>query len=491
MLAAGRGLAAAHAAGIVHRDFKPHNVLRDGDGRVLVTDFGLARGQIEAPDEIPVELLDRASFAPAGGAGPGLGSESLPRRLLDSVLDSPLTQTGVLIGTPAYMAPEQFLGAAPDPRTDQFAFCVAMWEALTGTRPFRGGSLDELQQAARLGVATVPADLPRSVRAVLQRGLEPDPSRRWPDMPSLLAALDRALTPPSRRGLWVGAIAGLGGVALIAGIAMIVTSPRAPQARLPQEAREAREARVRSSSEPSIERSGRRTISTDGTTIELGDGSDGNRLIIPIPRLDLPFFDAAELLELVPPVPPVPPMPPMPPVPPTSPAAPDAPPARPRDRSETLAGEAAAEAAEAAAEAAEAAAERAAEAHATRAAALATGACEPGEKVFASAWSPGRRKQLAFSKEALQKNPSLIGATALLDRLRAEWLRSYDRICAHPEDPAFAERRACLLELRDEVRKATAALATSAGPALDEADLTSLALAAAATALCSRDFGEE
>ncbi|MEJ7601240.1 MAG: serine/threonine-protein kinase [Kofleriaceae bacterium] len=113
LLAAGRGLAAAHTAGLVHRDFKPHNVLRSKDGHVFVTDFGLARGQIETDGEPPITGIIRR----------------------DSVLDSPLTQTGILIGTPAYMAPEQFVGRVPDPRSDQFAFCVTAWEALTGARP--------------------------------------------------------------------------------------------------------------------------------------------------------------------------------------------------------------------------------------------------------------------------------------------------------------------------------------------------------------------
>ena len=167
LLAAGRGLAAAHAKGLVHRDFKPHNVLRGSDGHVYVTDFGLARGQIED--------------------GPEIVTSS------DNLLDSPLTQTGVLVGTPAYMAPEQFAGAVPDPKSDQFAFCVTMWQALTGERPFRGSSVEELAASARAGTATLAADLPAALRSVLTRGLSPSPADRWPDMPALLAALTDAL----------------------------------------------------------------------------------------------------------------------------------------------------------------------------------------------------------------------------------------------------------------------------------------------------------
>jgi serine/threonine protein kinase len=209
LLAAGRGLAAAHAAGLVHRDFKPHNVLRSADGHVYVSDFGLARGQIEEGPE-----LVQGSVAVSA-----IGSS--PRR--DPVLDSPLTQTGVLIGTPAYMAPEQFVGKAPDPRSDQFAFCVTAWEALAGRRPFRGADLAELERAAGAGVANVEADLPATVRAVLTRGLDPAPDRRWPDMTSLLGALsvalDRAPRRISKRAI---AIAGLGAAVVGGGIAIAV-----------------------------------------------------------------------------------------------------------------------------------------------------------------------------------------------------------------------------------------------------------------------------
>ena len=188
LLAAGRGLAAAHAAGLVHRDFKPHNVLRAADGHIYVTDFGLARGQIEDGPEV-------VASAP------------------DNVLDSHLTQTGVLIGTPAYMAPEQFAGAIPDPKSDQFAFSVTAWQALTGARPFRGASVEELSASARAGTTKLAVDLPAPLRAVLERGLAPAPADRWPDMPALLAALSAAQAPRKRRWL----VPTLAGTALVAG----------------------------------------------------------------------------------------------------------------------------------------------------------------------------------------------------------------------------------------------------------------------------------
>jgi predicted Ser/Thr protein kinase len=201
LLAAGRGLAAAHEAGIVHRDFKPENVLRDKKGHVYVTDFGLAFGHVEdGPELVPIAV---------GAVGSG--------RPVDSVLDSPLTQTGVLIGTPAYMAPEQFAGRAAGPRSDQFAFCVTAWEALTGERPFHGKNLDELRKAASAGVGRS-AQLSPRVYPVLARGLSPDPEQRYADMPILLDELEQALGPqaPKRRGLMIG----LGVAALAASLAI-------------------------------------------------------------------------------------------------------------------------------------------------------------------------------------------------------------------------------------------------------------------------------
>jgi serine/threonine protein kinase len=118
--AAGRGLAAAHRVGLVHRDFKPSNVLVGDDGRVRVTDFGLARF-IAAPSDAMV----------------GDASDSL------SSGDVCLTRSGVVLGTPAYMAPEQHAGAS-DPSSDQYAFCVVLFEALYGERPFRGATQREL-----------------------------------------------------------------------------------------------------------------------------------------------------------------------------------------------------------------------------------------------------------------------------------------------------------------------------------------------------------
>ena len=215
LLAAGQGLAAAHEAGLVHRDFKPHNVLRSRSGHVYVTDFGLARGNLEDGVEIdhrPVAAL------------PDQLASAL-RRPLDSLLDSPLTQTGVLVGTPAYMAPEQFAGRVPDARSDQFAFAVTAWEALTGARPFAGDTLPQLEQAVAAGVRLNEDALPRPMRQVLARALSPEPADRWPDLAALLVAFAEAspLETPRRRpkrrrrrrwALLAGAVAIAGGASI-------------------------------------------------------------------------------------------------------------------------------------------------------------------------------------------------------------------------------------------------------------------------------------
>ena len=162
---AGRGLAAAHAQGLVHRDFKPDNVLMGADGRARVADFGLVR--------------------------PGLDSqESLP-----DVLASPLTAVGALLGTPGYMAPEQLRGQVPDARADQFSFCVAVYEALYGVRPYGGDNLIARLQIIERGEVTRPVgrhQVPAAIGAVLRRGLLGEPGRRYPSMDALLGALERA-----------------------------------------------------------------------------------------------------------------------------------------------------------------------------------------------------------------------------------------------------------------------------------------------------------
>ncbi|MBK8266505.1 MAG: tetratricopeptide repeat protein [Nannocystis sp.] len=178
---AGRGLAAAHAAGLVHRDFKPDNVMLGSDGRVRVMDFGLAR-----PDDAPIQRDE-------------IGSST-------SALAIRMTQTGAVMGTPVYMAPEQYEGHA-DARSDQFGFCAALYEALHGQLPFSAASMIEQRDAVaagRIDPAPRGATVPAWLRAVVLRGLAPEPERRWPDMAALLDAL--ADDPALRRRRWGAAL---------------------------------------------------------------------------------------------------------------------------------------------------------------------------------------------------------------------------------------------------------------------------------------------
>ena len=164
-ISAGRGLVAAHAAKLIHRDYKPENVLCATDGRVVVSDFGLAR----LDDVVPQPPADASAT------------------------------TTTLAGTPAYIAPELLRGEPATIASDQFSFCVATYEALYGERPFAGGKLDELRaNMANDSVRPAPvgSPIPIAIRSALLRGLAADPNRRFPSMEALLEALD--VRPPSK-----------------------------------------------------------------------------------------------------------------------------------------------------------------------------------------------------------------------------------------------------------------------------------------------------
>lgn len=167
---AGRGLEKAHEAELVHRDFKPDNVLVGKDGRVRVVDFGLAR------EGVTLTSMTSAPEPDATDIG----------RLMT------LTQTGAFIGTPAYMAPEQYEGKRADARSDQFSFAVALFEALYGRRPYFARTLHELSVAVRTGDLRIPKTtrrIPRHVERALLRALEVNPEKRFPSMRALLTAL--------------------------------------------------------------------------------------------------------------------------------------------------------------------------------------------------------------------------------------------------------------------------------------------------------------
>jgi tetratricopeptide (TPR) repeat protein len=179
-VAAGDGLCAAHRAGLVHRDFKPENVLLGREGRPRVTDFGLAR-----------QVVQQASAA----------SSRLTSSPTQVKSERRITAPGTVMGTLCYMAPEQLLGQDVDARADQFSFCVALWEALHGALPFApSGAANEWRLLEPKDPAT-----PKWLRRVLERGLQADPRERYPSMEGLLAALRDDPARRLRRRVLLGA----------------------------------------------------------------------------------------------------------------------------------------------------------------------------------------------------------------------------------------------------------------------------------------------
>ncbi|MBA2542464.1 MAG: protein kinase, partial [Deltaproteobacteria bacterium] len=194
LIQAGRGLAAAHAAGLVHRDFKPDNVLIGSeDHRPRVTDFGLARVQGDGVERSADEVV------------------------MGSPIDAQLTQTGAMVGTPVYASPEQLAGKRVDAATDQFSFCVTAWEALYGARPFSATNIADLIDEVTAGAIVEPPAskrAPARIHRALMRGLAPTPDARHPSIDALLREL-----APQRRSVW-WLVGGFAAIAIVAGIAI-------------------------------------------------------------------------------------------------------------------------------------------------------------------------------------------------------------------------------------------------------------------------------
>ncbi|MBK8258409.1 MAG: serine/threonine protein kinase [Polyangiaceae bacterium] len=211
-LQAGRGLCAAHNAGLVHRDFKPDNVLVGADGRVRVVDFGIAA----LADRDALEPTNQVLSERALGASP-------------SALHSPLTRAGAVLGTPAFMSPEQFRGERATPASDQFSFCVALYEAAYGSSPFAGETVRELSENVKAGRLQPPpkqSNAPDWLAAVVTRGLSGKPDDRYPTLTALLDDIESHLpkgpAEPSvrREQIFLGVVLGVVSLGITGSLAL-------------------------------------------------------------------------------------------------------------------------------------------------------------------------------------------------------------------------------------------------------------------------------
>jgi len=197
-----RGLEAAHAEGVVHRDLKPANIMRDAQNRIVVMDFGVAH------------LADAAVTGPS--RPPGDDASNIQAQPFYS-------QAGVLVGTPAYMAPEQALGQEADARADIFALGIIFFEMLTGKLPFEADTRDVLLKRTRekaKAVHEIDPQVPRSLSKIVERCLEPLRDFRYQTATEVLTDLDAWLAPAWRKAAkWIAAAAA---VLLLVGTQIVV-----------------------------------------------------------------------------------------------------------------------------------------------------------------------------------------------------------------------------------------------------------------------------
>ncbi len=200
MIAAGRGIAAAHQAGLIHRDIKPDNILVGDDGRVRVLDFGLAR------------VANTAAAVASATASPPVDAESPESSEMSTSgawLNKSMTLAGAVMGTPGYMAPEQYLGADLDEQSDQYSFCITLYEVLFEQKPYRARSFQEMKKKITTEAVRPPAQVPvpKQLRHIVMRGLSLLKDDRYANMDSLLADLSR--DPQARKKRIIMAVAAL------------------------------------------------------------------------------------------------------------------------------------------------------------------------------------------------------------------------------------------------------------------------------------------
>jgi eukaryotic-like serine/threonine-protein kinase len=258
-------LEAAHEAGIVHRDLKPANVKVRPDATVKVLDFGLAKTLAGATPASP-EIQDAANSPTRLRQGYGEAS-------------SPVTELGIILGTAAYMAPEQARGRMVDKRADIWAFGCVLYEMLTGRRAFRGEDVTEILTSVMRDTPdwqSLPADTPASIRRLLPRCLERDPKRRLRDIGDAIHEIDAAAQPDtstvasasaSSRPRWLGPVLWTALGATAAGLFAIATSGARSPAAAP------------SISRMTIVPPAEAPLRPDGSSPDLAISPDGRRVI--------------------------------------------------------------------------------------------------------------------------------------------------------------------------------------------------------------------